>query len=367
MVIINQKIKIMEKTLQKETSAISIENLQASQLPEFQGWKEKQLQIVKENPFVAIDDNKTYEEAKKARTTLVSARTDIEKQDKLVASKLRELRSKVSETSKELISITLPYEERQQSEVREYEAKKEQERKEKERIEQERKDAIKKEIDEFYAQWKNNIANVTFAHIEALETEMKSEIDTNIEMDWEEFELDLIEKTRLLESQLAERKTYLNQKEEQRKESERLAKEREALEADRKRAEAEQAEKDKKAREAAKAEADKLAKEREEMRLEREAIEKEKEAHRQKLAKEQKEKEDAERKAKEDAERIEAEKRAKALKPEKEKLQDYLMQIKAPKDVPEVKDASIITLMGKAITEVEELRESLLKELSELK
>lgn len=72
----------MENVLEKESTMVQLENLSANQLPELQGWKDTQLQIVESNPFVKIKDHKTYEEAKKARTALVSARTTKEEQER---------------------------------------------------------------------------------------------------------------------------------------------------------------------------------------------------------------------------------------------------------------------------------------------
>ena len=105
----------------KTTELIQIEKIQANFLPELQGWKEKQEVLVKENPFLKIEDNKTYNEAKKRRTSLVAGRTTIQNQDKLIASKIKKFRSNVAEASRELIAITQPHEERQQEEVKRYE------------------------------------------------------------------------------------------------------------------------------------------------------------------------------------------------------------------------------------------------------
>lgn len=107
----------MSETLE-QPNVFSIEKLDAAKLPELQGLKEKQLQIVKENPFVAITDNATFEAAKKARTALVSARTEIQNQDKTIASKIKKFREMVSGISEKLISITKPHEEKQQEEVK---------------------------------------------------------------------------------------------------------------------------------------------------------------------------------------------------------------------------------------------------------
>ena len=103
------------------------------------------------------------------------------------------------------------------------------------------------------------------------------------------------------------------------------------------------------------------------MEAEKAEIEKQKREHQEKLDAERKAKEEEERIAKEEAERIESEKRAEALKPDVEKLRNYINQIKAPFEAPELKEEAAIQLMGTAISSVEELRESLLVRLSNLK
>ena len=44
-------------------SVLKLDDLKVSNLPELQGWKDKQEKLVKDNPFVEIIDNKTYEQA----------------------------------------------------------------------------------------------------------------------------------------------------------------------------------------------------------------------------------------------------------------------------------------------------------------
>lgn len=233
------------------TEVITLDQVEVRNLPELQGWREKQQQIVKEHPFIAIEDHKTYEEAKKHRTALVSARTDIQKQDKLIASKLKELRNEAGKVAEELISITQPHEEKQQEEVKRYEAEREAKRLEEERLEQERKAAIQKSVNEFYNDWKQDIAGAEFNQLENLQTSLLSSIETESKKDFEEFELDFAEKVNLLKDQLKERAQYLKEKEEARLEAERLAAERAAFEREQAeaRAKAEKEEAERKARE----------------------------------------------------------------------------------------------------------------------
>lgn len=212
---------------------ITLESLEVTMLPELQGWKEKQQLIVKENPFIEITDNKSFEEAKKSRTVLVSARTTIEKQDKLIASKLKDVRTKVSEATKELIEITLPSEEKQQEEVKRFEAIKETERLEKERKDQERKDTILSKIDAIYSAEKYKVDTLTFENI----VDMKLDFELNLfqnDEDFEEFDLQFASKVQLLKQQLEDKIQSITEKENRRVEAENLAKEKAEFEAQKK-------------------------------------------------------------------------------------------------------------------------------------
>lgn len=364
---------------------VTLDQIKVRSLPELQGWKEKQKQIVKDNPFIKIEDNKTYDEAKKNRTALVSARTDIQKQDKLIASKIKELRTQASEAAKELISITQPHEEKQQEEVKRYEAEKEAERKEKERIEQERKDAIQKSITDFYTRWKNAISEMNFSNINSTSVKLDEAIVAESEKEMEEFEMDFAEKTNLLNDQLEERVQYLTEQEEARKERERLAEERKQFEAqkqkeeearkareeeERKKREAEEAErkaKEEKERKAREEEENKIRAEREaeaeKIRKEREELE----AEKRKIEAERKAKEEAELKAKQKAEekaREEAEaKRLKELQPEKDKLKSYINSLNLSDDAPEVKDESLLEVLERFENELKTFKQNFLNEV----
>lgn len=322
-----------------------IEKLEATQLPELQGLKEKQLQIVKENPYVEIVDNATYETAKKSRTALVSARTDIEKQDKVIASKIKKFREMVAGVSAELIGITKPHEDKQQEEVKRYEAEKEKERLEKQRIEEERKSNIKNSIDVIYNAEMKKIETLTFEMIDTLKVDWEQHLFKTDATQFEEFELDFNEKLALLKNQLLAKENSLREKEAQRLENERLKAEREKLDADRK-AEEERMKADREKFEAEQREAQ--AK----IDAENQRIADEK-ARLQKIEDDRIAKEEADRKAKEDEEkRIQDQKdadekakaeaeRLEALKPDKEKAIKYLSSFKFSEEYPQFKDLEL--------------------------
>ncbi len=390
----------MSETLE-QPQTFSIEKLEATQLPELQGLKEKQMQIVKENPFIEITDNTTFEVAKKSRTNLVSARTDIEKQDKLIASKIKKFREMVSGVSEELISITKPHEEKQQDEVKRYEAIKEAEKAEKARLEEERKAKIKSAIDAIYNDAISRINHLNFISIEGLKTDLEENIYKTETDQFEEFELDFNEKLNLIKSQFSSKEKQLTELENQRIEAENLKAEREKLEADRKALEEKQAVENariakEKADAEAKLEADKKALEdqqktaHEKLEADRLKIENEQkevqqkldaeraeiEADKAKIAKVEADKKAqelkdalaieksendriADEKAKEDA-RINAEKQE-ALKPEKEKAIDFLNCLVFKNEFPEIKDAELLNHVENFINEIEQKRNDLIK------
>ncbi|MAX71842.1 MAG: hypothetical protein CMC76_12225 [Flavobacteriaceae bacterium] len=351
----------------QETSLIELDQLDANMLPELNGWKETQLKIVEENPFVKIEDHKSYEDAKKNRTALVTARTTIEKQEKLIASKLKSFRNKVADASKELIAITVPHEEKQQEEVRRYEAIKEAERQEKLRLEQERKDKIQSEINQFYNNLKCEISNLEFLDIENTKEVFNAILEKFDQKDFEEFDMDYAEKKNLLFHFLQEKITDLNEKEEARVEREKLEAERKAFEEQqeeaRKKAEQEEAERQKKL------EAERKEREAAEgkLRKEREAIEEEKRKIAEAEAKRQAEIE-AEEKAKAEAKaKKEAEKRAEALKPDLEKLKSIIASIGIHQEAPELKDKASQTFYTELKLDIEDLKNTLTSKLENLK
>lgn len=151
-----------------KTELVEVSKLDPLKLKEFEGLKEKQELIVKENPFVAIIDNKTYEEAKKARTTLLTSSTTIEKQESALAKFLNQFKKKASEKYGEISKITRDAYEEQQEEVKRYEKILEEEREKKAKIEQERIDGIKKIINTFDEELSLSVKEMTFDNIESV-------------------------------------------------------------------------------------------------------------------------------------------------------------------------------------------------------
>ncbi|WP_379963938.1 hypothetical protein [Epilithonimonas sp. UC225_85] len=353
-----------------KTPVFEIEKIEAENLPELQGLKDKQIQIVKDNPFIEIVDSKTYEEAKKSRTALVSARTSIENQDKFLASLVKKFREKIGAKTAELIAITKPHEDKQQDEVKRYEAIKEAEKAEKTRIEEERKSGIKSSIDAIIKTATDKIEKLSFELINTLKADFEENLFKTDTTPFEEFELDFNEKlmtvktlfnAKIQQLQLAENQRLENIR--LKEEADKLAKERAQMEADKKAEEARLAkaksdqeaelQKQRKALAAEKKKQDdeaaakaleakklqdeesaKLQKYREELEAEKSRIAKIESNRIAKEAADRKAKEDEERKIREaeEAEQLakaEAE-RLEALKPTIDKLYDWLNKFEQP-------------------------------------
>lgn len=204
---------------------LNLDVLDVNNLPELVDFEKNQKTIVTENPYIEIIDNKTYETAKQRRTALLKGRTALENQEKIIASKIASFRKSVGEKTKQLIDITLPHEEKQQSEVKRWEQIKENERIEKERIENERIDGIKKSISNFESKCYELIQSMTFESL----TSVKSQLDEmfNSEMDVQEFDILLEQAKMRVQNQFDVKSGDLTEKENQRKENERLAREKE--------------------------------------------------------------------------------------------------------------------------------------------
>ena len=154
------------KTESTELQVFNLDNLNPALLPELATFKEIQLKVVAENPFIEIVDTASRELAKKHRTARKTARTDLEKQDKLISSKFNDAKTKAKGYIAELIDMTYPGELKQQNEINRDEAELEAKRQEKSRIEQERVDNINKEINDYVASWKTAFNLMNFDSIE---------------------------------------------------------------------------------------------------------------------------------------------------------------------------------------------------------
>ena len=202
---------------------LNLENLNANKLPELLGFEQKQNELVEQCPYVEITDNASYEVAKKHRTALLKGRTTLEAQDKLIASKLTNFRKEVKTITDNLISITLPHENKQQEEVKRYEQIKENERIEKERLENLRIETIKNKISELESNSYILINSWTAEVLKNSDCSVFAGMETDF--DFEEYDL-LYEQAKQRVQEHCEMKiNSLREKENQRIENERLQKE----------------------------------------------------------------------------------------------------------------------------------------------
>lgn len=203
-----------------------IENFNVNALEEIKG-KEKLIEsVIKENPFVKIVDNKTYEEGKKSRTALRTCRTDLEKEEKALHNAVKKV---LTEPIKNIYGTfkdkVIPFEDKQQEEVKAWEDIKEKERQEKLRIEEARKQKHRDNIELVFNHNKKLIDELTF---ENLPHELVFTIDDQ-EFNSESFEefADVFEaKVDVLTTMLKDKINTLQEKENIRLENERLENER---------------------------------------------------------------------------------------------------------------------------------------------
>ncbi len=198
-----------------ETQIIKTEEIfkvDISRLDAFQDAKNKQVKLVEDCPYTGVTDNKTYEVAKKYRTTLRTGRTDLEKGKKLIISTLNNFKKRVDDYTAELIEITRPAEDRQQQEITRYEEEKEAERKRKEEEERQRKEAIKQSIANFRDRSNQAIATATFNTIAGIQKDIS---ETTLECaefqdDFEAIKNDLTRSVEAKREQL-QREEYIRQ------------------------------------------------------------------------------------------------------------------------------------------------------------
>lgn len=212
-----------ESKSKNEVQLLDITNVKPSQLKELKGWETTQLKILTENPYVEIIDSKTYELAKQNRTALVSARTDLEKQDKTIASAFRSFRKKVGEETQRLINITKEAEEKQQSEVKRYEKEKEAEKEAEAKAEEERVQSIKDKIENVEEQLNLQIELLTLENIKESEEVFNDiVVSEGSEFDFQEFDPMFNEIVNLKTEEFDRKKEQIKLEEQQRQEREEL-------------------------------------------------------------------------------------------------------------------------------------------------
>lgn len=210
---------------------VTLEDFKVTNLAEFQGKKEQQEQLVKDNPYIEITDTESFETAKKHRTALVTGRTTLAKEKTSVSKRIKEIIVEpVSKAYDDLILITTPHEEKQQEEVKRHEAVLEEKRLKKIRDEEERVQRINQKID--------NISNVIFDEINSLtyEASLTYEVKPTYEgaevgaEDFEEYGSRFTSEMEALKFKLSQRKSLLAAEEKNRLDAIELKKQRDEQE-----------------------------------------------------------------------------------------------------------------------------------------
>lgn len=228
----------MKKEQQKDTKDIEVhkaqvvsvlDNLKTSNLPEIIGWKEKQKKLVEENPYLEITDNITYDDACKRRTALLKGRTELQNQDKNIASKLATFRKEVGSETAVLIAITQPHEEKQDAEVKRWEGIKAAQKKEKEEAEAKREKVIQDKLESIETESYKIIQSMVFSEIESKTTEVNSICSPGF--DFEEYDVMYDQIVSRVETVLESKVQNLTEQENQRLDNLRLEEENKAAKA----------------------------------------------------------------------------------------------------------------------------------------
>lgn len=335
--------------MQSNEKSLEVIQFEFKNLPAYAGAKERQEQLVKENPFVEITDAATYAEAKKRRTALRQGRYELQNGQKLITQKINEFKKDVEAETLRLINITKEHEEAQQEEIIRFDAEKERLRQERAEKERARIHGIMNQINAFKATQNAAIENASLGTIKAIIQDIEA---TNLEV--EEFGDKFQEEKTALLADAAKKLKSLEEYEEIRKMREEAEAERKRMLEEKKALELEYKKQAEEARLKHEAEAAK-------MKEERLAIEKEKAAIAEQQAK-IKAQEEAEARAKaEAAEKLkkeeaaakvkaEAEKRQAELRPDKEKIVEALNSLQLPK--LKLNDATMAKAYNQIATEL---------------
>lgn len=189
-----------------EANKFELLKLDPNNLVELDQWENKLKTLVDENPFIEITDKKTFEEAKRRRTALKSGRTEVQKQDGLIATFLNNFRKSTKSKNEMLVSIVQPHEEKQQIEIDRFQVILDQEKEEKERLENERIEGIKNQIEFCKNTLQSFIDHLVFENIDlAIDDFKKYSKRCFDEYDFQEFQFLFDESVEELEKKLYSR------------------------------------------------------------------------------------------------------------------------------------------------------------------
>ena len=216
----------------KETKleVINFEKFSVAQLPELQGKKEEINAVIKANPVMEVIDNSTYELAKKSRTAVKSLRTGLEKEQKDVKKKIKELVLDVVDNEYSTLILGVRNQEIiRQEPITAWEDKKEEERLEKVRLEELRIKNIKIKIDQFKLSLEGLINILKFEDIQYFQDNFTNIISDFDRASLQEFDILFDDAVSYLTNLLNAKISTLTEQENIRLEQIRLTQERESL------------------------------------------------------------------------------------------------------------------------------------------
>ncbi len=326
-------------------------------LPAYVDARANQEKLVAENPFIAITDAKTATAAKNSRSSLKKGRTELQKGEKAIATKVAEFRKDVKDETETLISITKAAEDKQDEEVKRWEKIKADEKAEKERKEEELRLKHKQTVKDFKSKWEGIVKQCKLEEVDAIPEAILKEAE---ELEVGDFTPSVQIALEEIQEKLVDKKEQLQIESANKIESDRLEKEKKELEAKQKIIDDKEAE--------LKKEADKKAAKEKEIK-DKEAKElKDKKDAQAKLEKEEKEKKDkeaADKKAIQD--KADEEKRQNELKPDKEKAADFINSFDALLDAdPNIKDENVAFELINYVEKAKELQLEFINKINNL-
>lgn len=201
--------------MSNKKNIIKLDEFNVNAIAEIQGKRELLENIVKENPFVEVIDNTTYEIGKKSRTALRTARTSTRAEEKVLVDAIKKnITDKIKVIYAEFVDITGPAEDLQQETITSYENIKALEKAERDRIEEERKQKHIETISSYFATSEYLIRCLGYEESKNFTINPTYEGSPISKNQFEEFQDIFDSKLEILKMQLSDKKKILAEKEE---------------------------------------------------------------------------------------------------------------------------------------------------------
>lgn len=200
-----------------------LQTLQPKNISEIAKWEQSQRELVKQNPFIKVSSNETYQEAKRRRTALRTGRTTIEKTDKEAGTFVRQFRDRIKQFATDMVAITLTHEDNQQREIDKWEEILERNKVQKERENEERIDKIKTKISEVEKKFDEIIESASSENLAEKQVEMENYfLNEKKDFKFEEYEFFVDEKHNEKQSELSDHVATLIKEDNEKKQREKM-------------------------------------------------------------------------------------------------------------------------------------------------